>query len=134
MGWLFNRIRRADVQLMDSVMTAETKRREQDALVQVEKSKLELRKIELEFANLEAVHEQKRKDRAEAEDLRQKRKQWAATTRQNMKQKAQNSNQPGRPAGTTSGCPACNNPSDPSLSADVILWHHNGHPGAADGR
>jgi hypothetical protein len=98
--------------------------------LEVDKQELQLRmrKQELEFEHLDAMAEQRRKDREDNAKLREQRKQWAADAREKKRLKeaaltATQSHQSGSP----SGCRVCANDGDATLTATEILWHHNGH-------
>lgn len=127
MGWFWNRRKRADVELLDSLLNAENNRRVQQNQIETERLRLEQRRLELEFEHLEEQHEERRKDREAAEKLREQRRQWAANARTKVKanqlrEQMQN--------GGAAGCRVCANGGDPSLTANEIAWHHGGHRAA----
>lgn len=134
MPWLWNRRKRADVELLDSLLTAENNRRAMQLEVDKQELALKMRKQELEFEHLDALAEQKRKDRDDAAKLREQRKQWAADAREKKKLKEQSTIQPVASRGSNTGCPVCDDSSNPRLTYSDIVWHHNGHPGAANAR
>lgn len=117
---------RADRQLLSALLHEQARRSETDAKRLELQNALEIKKLELEFSNLEAVHEQKRKDREAAEELRQKRREWAKNSRAKKTEREQL-----RIVGRgLAGCVVCTDPSSPNLTAAEISWHQQGHPGA----
>lgn len=121
--WSWNRRKRADVELIDSLLKAENDRRSLQTQIETQRLALEGRRLELEFEHLEQQGEQRRKDREAAEKLREQRRQWAASMREKRKLREQ---QPSSPT----GCRVCANPGDASLTAAEIAWHHGGHRAA----
>lgn len=122
MGWFFNRARRPDVLLMEALLKQETERLKQQAELDASRRAIEMRRMELEFENLERLGSEKRKDAEDRERLREQRRKWAASAREIKRQKLA----AGAGAGAN-GCRVCTNPSDPSLTSAEITWHYNGH-------
>jgi hypothetical protein len=123
MGWLFNRRRRIETELIDALLKAEIERRKLNVETENRQRDIELRKMDLEYEHLEQVHEERRKDAAEREKLRQQRQEWARKAREVRNQKLRER------AGVASngGCRVCANGGDATLTATEIAWHHAGH-------
>lgn len=118
----------SEVRLLSVLMDGQAKAADQRTQIELKRQELELRRLELEFQHLEESSEQRRKDRAAAEEMRAKRREWtknsraAATHRRLTQTSLQLAN---------GSCRVCINGGDPTLQANEILWHTNGHPGAA---
>lgn len=135
MGWFRNLFRGkeiANAELMTTLLKGEATRQETQQKRDELESKLALRKLELEMEHLEAVHEERRKDAAEKERLRQQRREWAKAAREKIQKKANGMPLNGSPVRLSgvAGCTVCADPSSPNLTADEIRWHSAGHPGA----
>lgn len=130
MGW-FNRRKRADVELIDSLLNAENNRRAMQLKVDEQELSLRMRKQELEFEHLDALSEQRRKDREDAAKLKEQRREWAATAREKKRGKeAANASTGGNHQREAGGCRVCADGGNPTLTSEEILWHHNGHRAA----
>ncbi|MDR5728006.1 MAG: hypothetical protein RB191_11335, partial [Terriglobia bacterium] len=111
-----------------SLLTAENNRRAMQLEVDKQELQLRMRKQELEFEHLDAMAEQRRKDREDNAKLREQRKQWAADAREKKRQKEQALvGSQSYSGGASPGCRVCADGGNPHLGADEILWHHNGH-------
>lgn len=120
--WWFRK--KADEKLFELLLQAETARSEKSRHIDEKRADIELRKLELEYANLELVAEQRRKDAREKAELREKRKEWVVNARKKVE-----ANRAARAAGEGSagGCRVCINQSEPSLTSAEIAWHIAGH-------
>ncbi len=123
MSW-FRRPPSATELLVKAIIDGELRRRETDALLEQKRSEFDLRKLELEGAQLEARGEEMRRERADREKLRQERQQHAAHIREIRAAKRAASNSQDDSAGP---CRVCKNQSDPTLTAREIEWHSMGH-------
>jgi hypothetical protein len=134
MGWiatLFGRQAKRDAELLSSLLKLQSDRISADAEIAKLDREITLRTKAMELENLELIAEQKRKDAIAKEDLRQKRREWAAQARAKVAQKkaGATSSGPGPTLGVA-GCVVCADPRSPRLTAEEIIWHNNGHPGA----
>lgn len=124
--WLTGR-KKADRELLSAFIQAQGRRIDADEKRDALQAQLTLKKLELEMENIERLGEEKRKDAADRARLREQRKEWAKTAREKKARLAVN----GSIAHSgLAGCRVCANGSDPSLTADEIHWHAQGHPGA----
>ncbi len=108
-------------QLITAIVSGELKRRELADVADQRRAELDLKKMELEMSHLEQIGEEKRKDAADRQRLRELRQASAQNARNVRAQKrgAQPEQQP---------CRVCaSGGTDPSLTADEILYHHAGH-------
>lgn len=80
---------------------------------------LEIRRLELEYENLERAGEEKRKDLEQRDRLRRQKQEHAQEMRARRREKQSTK--------YTQACRVCSNPGDASLSASEILWHAQGH-------
>jgi hypothetical protein len=123
---LFGGERRRDAELLSSLLQLQSDRIKADAEIERLDRDLRLQTKKLELENLERISEEKRKDADARERLRIQRREWAANARKKV---AANRDAATRVGGTP-GCVVCADPSSPRLTAEEILWHQNGHPGA----
>lgn len=134
--WLSGREPRlkVDAGLVRELLADRAARTAQEAELAKMRFDLDKRKLELEFENVSAIGEQKRADMKMAEEIRATRR---AAAKENRKKREENLAK-GLPNGRNAfpgeairGCKVCNDPSNPTLTAHEIMWHHEGHPGAA---
>jgi hypothetical protein len=134
MGWiarLLGHQARADSELLSSLLKVQAAQIEANAKIAGMDAEIRLKTKALELENLERIAEEKRKDAMAKEELRQKRRQWAADARAKLAaKKSQPASDGARLAGGIAGCVVCADPSSPRLTAEEITWHNNGHPGA----
>lgn len=123
MGWFTSR-RRLEVELIDALLKGELERRRAQSDLDSKMAEIELKKREMELANLAAIHDEKRKDAADRQKLREQRQNWAKTARDKKRERDAGGNLFRR----TEGCRVCHNQGDPTLTADEISFHHAGHP------
>jgi hypothetical protein len=132
MGWianLFGSKARADSELLSSLLKLQSERIAADSEIAKLDREITLRTKALELENLERVSEERRKDSEQRERLKQQRREWAAAARAKVGKKATVAAQ-ARVQSGLAGCAVCADPSSPKLTAEEILWHQNGHPGA----
>lgn len=123
MGW-WKKTTTAEQALTQQILQEGIERRKIDAEVASKMRDLEMKKLELEMEHIEALGEERRKDRADREAVRTARKQAAAHAREVLARKNAAPTQPEADAGI---CKVCRNSSDPSLTERDITWHVNGH-------
>lgn len=124
MAWWWNRKRQSDIELLGVLMRGQSEAATQRTTLEMKRQELEMRRMELEFENLERLGEEKRRQAEANQKLREQRKEWASKAREVLKQKR---NLQG--GGTIpSACRVCANPGEPSLQANEIAWHYQGHP------
>lgn len=121
---------KADAELLSAFIQAQNKRLEVDQRREELEAQLRLKKLELEMENVERLGEERRKDAADRQRLREARKEWARTARDKKARIAASAGVRGVASSGLAGCRVCAGPSDPSLTAEEIHWHANGHPGA----
>jgi hypothetical protein len=110
-----------------AILHSETERRKSYDAADGRRAELELKKLELEIEHAAELGEERRKDRAAREELREMRRANAARAREIKKQKnAGGQHEP-------SACKVCVNSGDPTLSAYEIMWHARGHRAALPG-
>lgn len=108
-------------QLITAIVSGELKRRELADVADQRRAELDLKKMELEMSHLETIGEEKRKDAADRQRLRELRQQSAQNARNVRAQKrgTQTTEQP---------CRVCaSGGTEASLTAEEILFHHAGH-------
>lgn len=131
MAWFWRKNRDRDL-LLKSLLEADQEGRRLDAQIKAKQQELELKKIELEYEHLEAIHEEKRKDLKFRDEIRAQQRERAARAREVMAKKRA-AGAAGVAAGVPVQCRVCANASDPTLSAHEIVWHSNGHPPGGPG-
>lgn len=135
MNWLFRGVieqaKDSNTLLIQQMMEVQSQRLKYDSELDHLKRELEFKQKQLEMDNLEAISEEKRKDRIAREQLRAIRQQNAAKARLAKTEKANGAlMRNGAVPGRVSGCVVCADPSNASLTSDEIKWHSAGHPGA----
>jgi hypothetical protein len=123
-SWFWQRREREDSKLLRAFLANDAKRIEASGLLELKKAELETRKLELEMEHIEALGEERRKDRAEREANRRSRAEAAKNAREHKRLKGQ---QPQPPQGAQQ-CRVCQDPSAPYLTSQEIWWHGSGHP------
>lgn len=119
--WPFKRKVTPTEVLVEQIIQEGIERRKVDAEIASRHHSLEMRKLELEMEHIEALGDERRKERADREQTRRARQQAAALAREAAARKRM-------AAPTDEGaCKVCINPSDPGLTARDIEWHANGH-------
>lgn len=119
MGWFTRRKAPTEI-LVEQIIQEGIERRKLDHEVASKTREFELRKLEIEMEHIEAIGEERRRDRADKAAARKVRQEWAARAR-DIKEQQKNGAQVGEK------CPVCANPSDPNLTIPQLEWHVNGH-------
>lgn len=104
-------------------MHAEIARQQRASDVELKRLDIERFRLEKEYENIEALAEQKRKDREAAEAMRERRKEWMATNRAKgaaKRQEMANEAHGGR-------CRVCTGENPSQHTAAEIIFHSNGH-------
>jgi hypothetical protein len=127
MGWFWRR-KKADAELLQGFLNLEQARVARAADLEARRAELELKRIELELDHLDARTKADIETAQAKQELRQKRTEWSRKARERVaQQRAQM--QPTLFGYQANGnCPVCLNPSSPTLTPEVIMWHHAGHP------
>jgi hypothetical protein len=133
MGWISRLLgskEKTDNELLKSLLDLQREQISADSEIRKLERQITLQTKALELENLERISEERRKDAAEKERLRQQRREWAANARAKLNQKKASTSSMAHAAGAIPGCVVCADPTNPKLTADEILWHQGGHPGA----
>lgn len=77
----WSRRRRIEVELIEALLHGELERRKTQSDLDQKVAEIELKKRELELAHLEAIGEERRKDAADRQKLREQRVEWARRAR-----------------------------------------------------
>jgi len=124
--------RTASEEVLQKLLEIERTRLTSNAELDKLKRELEYKNTQLELEHIEAISEEKRKDRAHKEQLRYARQQHAAAMREKLALKRAAGQIPVKPklSAGVPGCTVCMDPSSANLTAEEIKWHSAGHPGA----
>jgi len=118
-----------DQQLLIALLEGEKARHAASVEVEKARAQVELRKLELEVENAEDLAKARNEEREFKAKLRVQQREWAQQARDRKKEKDVERERAAQPK--LQNCPVCANASDPTLTAEMIMWHKNGHP---DGR
>lgn len=116
--------------LTQTLMQAEIARQQRASEVELRRLDIEKFRLEKEFENIEAIAEQKRQDREQAQVLRERKREWMAQARERKKQKALAPADNGAPGGGENfrqDCRVCTGKDLSQQTAAEIIWHSNGH-------
>lgn len=130
MGWFSRKHERErlDQQLLIALLEGEKARIAANAEIEKSRANLQLRQLELEVENAEALQEARTKDRIAKAELREKQREWTAKHRaaKAAKEQAERERNP-----SLVRCPVCADPGSLANTVEQITWHNSGHPGAA---